>query len=65
MSVIQIIDKQFKPFLSIQEIDTAVSNIANKINQEFAHQKVLFVSILNGSFMFTSDLMKKITRLVD
>lgn len=60
MSIIQIKDKQFRPYLSAEEIDKAVTTLAEKINKDFKGEKVLFLAILNGSFMFASDLLKKI-----
>ncbi len=60
MSIIQVKDKQFSPYLSAKEIDKAVTEVAEKINKDFKGQKVLFIAILNGSFMFASDLLKKI-----
>lgn len=46
--------------MSATEIDSYVQKIADEINSDYADKCPLFVSILNGSFMFTSDLMKKI-----
>ena len=60
MSIIQVKDKKFKPYLSVQEIDKAVKKVADKLNNDFNGEDVLFISILNGSFMFASDLLKKI-----
>tara|TARA_B110000495_G_C22993564_1_gene585413 strand:+ start:1179 stop:1712 length:534 start_codon:yes stop_codon:yes gene_type:complete len=60
MAIIKVKDKQFQPYLSVEEIDEAVTKVANKINKEFKDQKVLFIAILNGSFMFASDLLKKV-----
>lgn len=60
MNTVQLADKQFKPYLSEKEIDEAITQLANKINKDFAGQKVLFLAILNGSFMFASDLIKKV-----
>lgn len=60
MSIIQIKDKKFEPYLSAKEIDKAVTAVAEKINKDFKGEKVLFLAILNGSFMFASDLLKKI-----
>ncbi len=50
-----------KVVVSEQEIDTIVKELANQINTDYAGEEIVFVSILNGSFMFTSDLMKHIT----
>lgn len=56
----QVLDKSFVPFLSKEEIDIAVQQIAEKINTDYEGKKPIFIAILNGSFMFASDLFKKI-----
>lgn len=61
MSDIKILDKEFTPYLSKEEIDQHISEIAEKINKDYAGKKPLFLGILNGAFMFASDLFKKIT----
>lgn len=60
MEIIRVLDKDFKPYISAETLQSKVSEIANKINKDYQGESVLFVSILNGSFMFTSDLMKRI-----
>lgn len=60
MDIIQVKDKQFKLFLSEEQILKEVSRVASEINRDFAGKEPLFLSILNGSFMFASDLMKSI-----
>ena len=57
----QILDKSFKPFLTKYEIDEAIEKIAKQINHDYADKNPLFIAILNGAFMFASDLFKKIT----
>ncbi|MEG0454883.1 MAG: phosphoribosyltransferase family protein, partial [Bacteroides sp.] len=61
MDTIQIKDKQFSVSIREQEILTQVIRVANEINRDLADKNPLFLSVLNGSFMFTSDLMKHIT----
>jgi len=58
--VIQIHDKKFEPFIKFEEIDQAVAKIANRMNKDLHDKKPLFIAILNGSFMFASDLFHKI-----
>lgn len=60
MNTIAIHDKQFKLEFSEAEILKAVKAVADKINHDFKGQEPLFVAVLNGSFMFASDLMKQI-----
>lgn len=57
---IQLHDKQFVPFLSSDEIESDIRELADKINQDYKGKEIHFVSILNGAFMFTSDLVKHI-----
>lgn len=61
MSNIQLHDKIFVPYLTESEIQQAISRLADNINKDYQGKEVLFLSVLNGAFMFTSDLMKKIT----
>ena len=42
-------------------LDKRTTEIANEINKEFAGEKVIVVGVLKGSFMFMSDLLKKIS----
>lgn len=56
----QVLDKSFVPFLSKEEITNAIERMAEKINADYDGKNPLFIAILNGSFMFASDLFKKI-----
>lgn len=49
-----------KVLVSEEDIEKALTKIADKINADFKDEEVVFVTILNGAFMFASDLMKKI-----
>jgi hypoxanthine phosphoribosyltransferase len=61
MSVIQVLDKKFKPYIKAEKIDQRVGELAAAINEDYAGKRPLIIAILNGSFMFASDLFKKIT----
>ncbi len=56
----QVLDKLFVPYLSKADINTAIEKMAASINEDYDGKKPLFIAILNGSFMFASDLFKKI-----
>ncbi|SFR63948.1 adenylate kinase [Maribacter stanieri] len=56
--MIQIHDKFFKPFLSESEIQQAIKTVADQIAADYKDETPIFVGVLNGSFMFVSDLMK-------
>lgn len=57
---IHLIDKTFVPYLSEEKILSRVKDIGAELRSNYASENVLFLSVLNGSFMFTSDLMKSI-----
>lgn len=61
MNTIQIKDKQFKTFISEASILKEVTRVSGEINADLAGDNPLFISVLNGSFMFTADLMKRLT----
>ena len=61
MSTIQIKDKSFTTFLPEEKILKEVARVADEINHDMEGKNPLFLSVLNGSFMFTADLMKNLT----
>ncbi|MCP9750256.1 hypoxanthine phosphoribosyltransferase [Ferruginibacter sp. HRS2-29] len=60
MAVIQVNDKKFQPYLTVAQIDEQIKRLAGEINREYAGKRPLFIAILNGSFMFASDLFKEL-----
>lgn len=61
MKKIKVQDKEFGIYLTAEEIDKAVGNVAAAINEDLKGKVPLFLVVLNGAFMFASDLLKKIT----
>jgi hypoxanthine phosphoribosyltransferase len=59
--VIQVLDKKFQPYIKAQEIQEQIDRLAKQLNEDYADKKPLFIAILNGSFMFASDLFKELT----
>lgn len=59
--MIQIVDKTFETFLSAEKIQDEIQSVANQINADYTGKEVVFIAVLNGSFMFASDLFKRIT----
>ncbi|TWV14775.1 hypoxanthine phosphoribosyltransferase [Bacteroidaceae bacterium HV4-6-C5C] len=60
MDTVQIKDKQFSISIRHEDIQKEVTRVANEINRDLKGENPLFLSVLNGSFMFTADLMKQI-----
>ena len=61
MMTINVLDKKFVPYLSAETIAERIEELATKINEDYADKNPIFIGILNGSFMFASDLYKQIT----
>ena len=62
MKIIKLHNKEFELFINKSEIDELVCSIAKKIN-ESQIKNPLFIAVLNGSFLFAADIMRKITNL--
>lgn len=60
MANIRVHDKEFIPYITAEEIDKQVARVASEINRDYEGKNPLFIAILNGSFMFASDLLKQI-----
>ena len=60
MESIKIKDKVFSVSIPEVAIQKEVVRVANEINSDLKDENPLFVSVLNGSFMFTADLMRNI-----
>ncbi len=56
--MIKLHDKYFKPFLSEEEILTAVKRVANAVAADYKDETPIFVGVLNGAFMFVADFLK-------
>src|SRR5690606_21673825 len=61
METIQVHDKVFKPYITENQIQQRIKELAENINRDYAEQTVIFIAILNGSFMFASDFFKHLT----
>ncbi|WP_026769382.1 hypoxanthine phosphoribosyltransferase [Asinibacterium sp. OR53] len=60
MSVITVHDKSFISYLPESLILEKIKALADELNRDYAGKKPLFIAILNGSFMFASDLFKEL-----
>ncbi|HTZ18556.1 MAG TPA: hypoxanthine phosphoribosyltransferase [Dissulfurispiraceae bacterium] len=53
-----------KPFLTAEQIQTRVTELADRISRDYLGKEILAVGILKGSFMFFSDLVRAIRQPV-
>ncbi len=61
MGTVKVHEKSFEVYLTEDSIQQRVREMAEQINKDYAGRKPLFIAILNGSFMFASDLFKHLT----
>jgi len=59
--MVLIHDKYFEIYLKSDEIQSEVKELAVKLNEKFEGKTPLIIVVLNGSFMFASDLVKQIS----
>lgn len=60
MPAIQVKDKFFELFIPEEKILKEVQRVADRINNDMRGKNPLFVCVLNGAFMFASDLIKRL-----
>ncbi|KAA0227059.1 hypoxanthine phosphoribosyltransferase [candidate division KSB1 bacterium] len=52
---------QYPVLLTAQAIQTRIRELGQQLSADYAGKCPVFIGVLNGSFMFMSDLMKEIT----
>ena len=62
MEKVRLHDKTFKKFIPYEKISEAIDNVAEQINKDFegCEDIPILLCVLNGSIMFTAELMKRI-----
>ena len=60
-NIIQVHDRYFEPFIPEEAIQKEVERLAMEMNRDLAGKDPIFLGILNGAFMFASDLYKQLT----
>jgi hypoxanthine phosphoribosyltransferase len=61
MKEIDVLDRTFTEMITEEEIQQRVGELASRINRDYEGKEVLFLGILNGSFLFAAELFKKIS----
>ncbi|MCL2738437.1 MAG: hypoxanthine phosphoribosyltransferase, partial [Bacteroidales bacterium] len=60
MDSIHLHDKKFKLFIPAHQIHKAIDAMADQMNRDLkGEEPPIFLSVLNGAFMFTADLVRK------
>lgn len=63
--MIKILDREFVPYISDQEIAKRTKEMGLEISKEYENKKPLLISVLNGSFIFTADLIRSISTPIE
>lgn len=58
---IKIKDKSFEIFIRQELISKRVKDLAEQISSDYTRKELFFIPVLNGAFLFASDLIKEIT----
>lgn len=59
--MITIKDKQFKLYLTAEEIESKVAALAERLNADYAGKCPVLLGTLNGAFIFAADLVRHLT----
>ncbi|PIE99667.1 MAG: adenylate kinase [Polaribacter sp.] len=59
MSFITLHDKSFTPYISERQITATVEKLAKSIFKDFQSETPVFIGILNGSFVFAADFVRR------
>ncbi len=62
MDKIKILDKTFKTYIDNATLMKAIDNVADRLNADFGDSEEIpvLLCVLNGSIMFTAELMKRL-----
>jgi len=58
--MINILDKKFVPLISREDIESRIATLAADIAIDYEGRCPLFLVVLNGAFLFASELVKRI-----
>lgn len=61
MSTLRIHDKNFRLYISAEDIRKKVTELAGMLNRDYQGKHPVFIAILNGSFIFAADLFKELS----
>ena len=57
---IKLHDKTFRVLITAEEIDKAVTRVAEQLNERYEGRTPIFLGVLSGSFLFLADLVRKV-----
>lgn len=60
LEIVTIKDKDFEKYITNEEITSIVMTLSKRINEDYHDKEIYFLVVLNGAFIFASDLFKNI-----
>lgn len=60
-NTIQVGNEKFIPMITAEQINERIKQLGEEISNDYQGKLPIFIGVLNGSFMFLSDLLKEIT----
>ncbi|MEL7342153.1 MAG: phosphoribosyltransferase family protein, partial [Bacteroidota bacterium] len=60
MKTVRVRDKDFQLFLTPEQIQSRIDELAAQLNQEYAGKKPILLPVLNGAFLFAADLIRRL-----
>jgi len=61
MKTVKVLDKEFGLYIPQEKIEANIQAVADQINRDMNGMNPLFLVVLNGAFMFASELFKRLT----
>lgn len=58
-ALVKLHDLEFEPYISEEEINTAIDKVAQDLNRDYQNDNPIFLGVLNGAFMFASEVIKR------
>jgi hypoxanthine phosphoribosyltransferase len=59
--IITVNNEEFEPYITEKQIKERINKLGKKISKDYKDKTPIFIGILNGSFIFFSDLVRQIT----
>lgn len=60
MKTVRVRDKDFQLFLTPEQIQSRIDELAAQLNQEYAGKRPILLPVLNGAFLFAADLIRRL-----
>ena len=60
MANVTLHDKHFEPYVDEADVAKAIDTLAAKVAKDYSDKTPLFIGVLNGSYFFASELLKRL-----